>query len=394
VKNRITDMSNQEKAGVAHEDTLILKGGGVKGLAFAGALQALEEHFEFRTFVGTSVGAVAAALLSAGATGKVLEERLRNKPFHEFLDGWTWAGLVTIPVYGGIHPGFALTNWLRDELFRLLGKCNEVYMKDLLPRRAVIYASQADRDPITFDTIGQHQDYTVHGAARCSLSIPYFFRPQIVDQQWAYDGGLLNNFPVELFLNQERERSPKERPDFLALYLGPVRPHPLKLGRQFFTILSAWIDRNDRDVVQKFRDKTIIIDTDPIGTIDFDLTEQEKTFLVYVGLASALEFLRGRGLLSSGVCSGRKYNLASAENFRNMAEQMRVEITEARKRRRKPAWRKYLAQMLAGIAAILTFFAAILTFFAAILSIESMFGPMAPTDPLQSLEALANYLWR
>jgi predicted acylesterase/phospholipase RssA len=122
-------------------DALILKGGGVKGLAFAGALRELENYFDFQSFVGTSAGAIAAALLAAGASGADLEKRLRQKSFRDFLDGSTLTAFITIPLFGGIHPGLALSNWIRQELFRLLSKHNEVYMEDL-PKRAVIYASQ------------------------------------------------------------------------------------------------------------------------------------------------------------------------------------------------------------------------------------------------------------
>jgi hypothetical protein len=37
-------------------DALIMKGGGVKGLAFAGAVRELQAHFQFQAFVGTSAG--------------------------------------------------------------------------------------------------------------------------------------------------------------------------------------------------------------------------------------------------------------------------------------------------------------------------------------------------
>lgn len=68
-------------------DALVMKGGGVKGLAFAGAVRELQAYFQFEAFVGTSAGAIAAALFAAGATGAMLEETLRRKRFRDFLDG-------------------------------------------------------------------------------------------------------------------------------------------------------------------------------------------------------------------------------------------------------------------------------------------------------------------
>ena len=58
---------------------LALEGGGVKGVAFAGAARALEEAGllqRFEGFAGTSAGSQAAALLAAGFTASELEEAL------------------------------------------------------------------------------------------------------------------------------------------------------------------------------------------------------------------------------------------------------------------------------------------------------------------------------
>jgi predicted acylesterase/phospholipase RssA len=360
-------------------EALILKGGGVKGLAFAGAVRELQAVYDFQGFVGTSAGAIAAALLAAGASGSQLEEKLRQKPFREFLDGKLWRAPYDVLAYGGIHPGYAIANWIRDQLFELLLRSDEVKMKDL-PKRAVIYASQRDRSPVTFDTIGEHSDSTVHAAVRYSLSIPFFFQRPRMDEQWIYDGGLLANFPVEIFLEQEIRRRPQKPLDFIALYLGSRRPRPMKRGGLLSDIFSISIERNDREVIQRWRPKTIVIDTDPIETIDFDLSEVEKNFLILVGRAAALEFLHDRGHLDAR-------NAERAISVRAEAEGLRRRIIAERVAARHSPWRRYVAKALAGIAAVFAILAAAI-------SIESLIELSPPPDPLHSLEALAAFLGR
>jgi predicted acylesterase/phospholipase RssA len=362
-------------AAVSHADTLIFKGGGVKGLAFAGAVRELEQCFKFRTFVGTSAGAIAAALLAAGATGATLEEKLRGKAFREFLDGHRWAAFITIPLRGGIHPGYALSNWIRDELFESKGQLSDVKMLDLLPNRAVIYAAQYNHAPITFDTIGERRDSAVHAAVRASLSIPYFFQPQHLDCQWVYDGGLLANYPVSIFLSQERSR--KIEPKFIALYLGPNRPRPLRREWQHRLLLGIWMERDDLEVVDKYRSRTVVIDTHPIGTIDFDLTEQEKDFLVFAGRAAALSFLESSTLLSPA-----QHSYSTLVQQR--AELLRKEVIASRTRRRPATLRGTIARLLAATAVIFALAAAAV-------SIDEI---MSLVNPLRSLEALAVYLRR
>src|SRR6266446_1832920 len=65
---------------------IVMKGGGVKGLAFAGALLELEKYFWFDRHVGTSAGAIAAVLLAANYTPAELTQLLLNKNFQDFMD--------------------------------------------------------------------------------------------------------------------------------------------------------------------------------------------------------------------------------------------------------------------------------------------------------------------
>ena len=70
---------------------LVLSSGGTKGIAFAGAVEVLQRQgHAVRRLVGTSAGAVSAALLAAGYTGKELadlapEETGPRGSFRKFL---------------------------------------------------------------------------------------------------------------------------------------------------------------------------------------------------------------------------------------------------------------------------------------------------------------------
>jgi probable HAF family extracellular repeat protein len=305
---------------------LIMKGGGVKGLAFAGAIQELERHYQFDTFVGTSAGAIGAALLAAGISAADLERNLRDKSFRDFLDGSYWKAPFGFWWSRGIHPADTLINWLRDLLFERLDRHNEVLMHDL-PRRAVVYASTQRRGEVTFDSWGNHDDITVYNAVRCSMSIPYLFQPQWMDNRRVYDGGLLANFPVQIFLNQERERT-NGAPDpfFVALYLGAERPPPIKPTSVLADLLAIWIERNDPDLLQKYRDQTVLINTDPIGTIDFDLDDVEKDFLVLQGRVGALKFLAAQKLL-------KEDELTNLGKLQSKAKLAKTAIIERRQRK-------------------------------------------------------------
>jgi hypothetical protein len=117
----------------------------------------------------------------------------------------------------------------------------------------------------------------------------FFFFPVTVDGRRVFDGGLRHNFPLTCFLSQE------PRSNFIALYLGKP-DNTNRRGLISPDLFNIVIEGEERKTVDARHDKVIVIDTSPVGTVDFNLTDLEKQFLLYVGKAAALEFLHARNL--------------------------------------------------------------------------------------------------
>jgi NTE family protein len=88
----------------------VFEGGGVKGIAFVGALQAFEEAgYHWQNIAGTSAGAVASALIAAGYTAAELREIMETRvEFAQMMDAGT---LGNVPLVGQwlnlvVHEGF------------------------------------------------------------------------------------------------------------------------------------------------------------------------------------------------------------------------------------------------------------------------------------------------
>ena len=153
---------------------LVMKGGGVKGLAFLGAIPVLERNFRFSSYVGTSAGAIAAVLLASGYTASEVEIFLRQKNFRDFFDGGWWR-LFFCKL--GAHSGARVSNWVEELVRRKLGLQRTPTMSDLPHRATVIAASTKDRTPVIFDKEGPNQDVPVGFAVRASAAIPGLFEP-------------------------------------------------------------------------------------------------------------------------------------------------------------------------------------------------------------------------
>lgn len=282
-----TEISNSIKAMLLlvsnqHPFSIVIKGGGVKGLAFAGALLELENYFSFDTFAGTSAGAIAAVLMGAGYKPSELLNILDKKDFNDFKDACFLKGILNFIRTRGFYPGDEIEKWIsqcvKDKLPDIL---NEVEMQNL-PTHTIVYSSRIKDGTLTFDSKKQRKDSHVAFATRCSMSIPYFFSPKLVDGIRVYDGGARNNFPLKVFM----EAYPNK--PVIGLYLvNGTKKGGLVIGE----LVNIAMDGEEVPIVQNNLDKVVVIDPRPIKTTDFNLTKKKKNFLVISGRIGALKFL-------------------------------------------------------------------------------------------------------
>jgi len=292
---------------------LVMKGGGVKGLAFAAALLELEKHFWFDRHVGASAGAIAAVLLASGYSPSELVDLLRQKNFRDFMDAPLWRIPFNLLMSGGCYPGEHFRRWITEMLRSKITKESEIAMSDL--HGAIIYASRRGPGTVTFDSEGERKETVAAFATRCSMSIPLFFVPQQIEGRRVYDGGLRNNFPVSRFLDDHPGTH------FVALYLSSANDKEKAwMGCE---LLEIWIDGEERQIVDKHAASVVVIDTRPVGTVHFNLRPIEKEFLLKVGKASALKFLQARNLDDGPAAEAVKNAQDEAEKCRNLVVQMR-----------------------------------------------------------------------
>ncbi len=261
---------------------LIMKGGGIKGLAYVGAIDILARQYNFNWFIGTSAGAITAILLGAGYSAEELKEILQSKNFQDFFDAKWYQKPSNLIFRHGLHPAETFTSWLDDLLAKKLNSITRVKMSDL-PNRVTVYASRRGMSVLKFDSNDSDADAAY--AARCSMSIPWIFTPQSDQGIRAYDGGIQNNYPVEELLKEHPETP------FISLFLGSEVYEPVKQKSVLADLISIVTESSEPETVKKYREKTVIIDPRPIGTLDFSLSDDEKDFLLLAGQTGALAHL-------------------------------------------------------------------------------------------------------
>ena len=101
----------------------VFSGGGIKGFAYVGAMQVLEEkNYRFKRVAGTSAGAIMACFIAAGYTANEIEKILDELNVKSLLDpprpARTLPFLKWLNLYYrlGLYKGKALEKWFYKKL--------------------------------------------------------------------------------------------------------------------------------------------------------------------------------------------------------------------------------------------------------------------------------------
>jgi NTE family protein len=297
----------------------VFSGGGIKGLAFAGGLQAAAEagYDEWDKLAGTSAGAITAMALAVGYDAQSLREQLDNFDFGTIAD-YGKLGELEIPVNLERHRGATKGRVLRAWIEQLLAQAPHRATKfgDLDPGRLrVVGVDLAHSRMVVFpedvalyvDKDGRPlvpEEFPIAEAVRISAGYPYFFPPlSLIDGQTKkpgvlVDGGVASAFPIFLFDGPKPQHptwgfrlfggNGPERPSYTAID-GPLWPVDMLKA-----IVDTSMNALDKLEMVAFRPRTISIPTGDIPTLDFALTDAQKEELYNSGYATAKAFFEAK----------------------------------------------------------------------------------------------------
>ena len=205
---------------------LVMEGGGIRGIAYGGALAELEKQdvlAGLQRVGGTSAGAIQAALLAVGYSPSEIIEVVNRTPIQRLNDGRLifLGGSTRLVTQYGWYRGDELTKYLSELVARKTGNPHLTLgeLHALARQQSTRY-----RDLYTTGTnltrqctqVFSHENHPfmrVADAVRISMSIPLYFRAVLLDTtghvvhrpapgqpvEVLVDGGLLANYPIDLF---------------------------------------------------------------------------------------------------------------------------------------------------------------------------------------------------
>jgi len=197
---------------------LVLSGGGASGIAHIGVIKALEEnHIPIDYITGTSMGAFIGALYAAGYTPDEMEKLVMSPRFQGIAKGTIENKYI---YYFKQKPADASWISVRLDIDSNLITSIPTHLISPIPVdfEVLRYFSQASSvSHGNFDSlfipfrcvaadIMAKKPYIFHKgnlgeAVRASISYPFFLKPVMIGDKMLFDGGLYNNFPLDIMKN-------------------------------------------------------------------------------------------------------------------------------------------------------------------------------------------------
>lgn len=196
-----------------------MSGGGAAALAHIGVIKALEEHNIPIDYVsGTSMGSLIGALYAIGYTPEQMDSLVTSEQFEmaasgDFENKYRYyyynqdntASIVELMINNKLNVQSVLpTNLVKPTLMDLMllelltvpaGIAKYDFDSLMVPFRCIA-ADIENKEQVVF------REGNLSQAVRASVTYPFYFEPVQINGRMLFDGGLYNNFPIDVLYDE------------------------------------------------------------------------------------------------------------------------------------------------------------------------------------------------
>ncbi len=269
---------------------LVLSGGGAKGMTHIGVIKALEENgIPIDYVAGTSMGAIVGGMYAIGMTPDEMIELLRSDDFKRWSTGEVEQKYIYYYKNADPSPSIFDLRFRMDALHNIDSfAIKPVFPTNMIPAVQMNYAflelfmqanalagGDFDRLFIPFRCVASDiynkkavifRNGDLGDAIRASMTFPFVFKPIEIDGNLLFDGGIFNNFPVDVMKEDFQ-------PDFM---LGSVvaseqeKPSADNVYQQLQTMIMGHTDYSIPE------EEGILLRFDMKGQATFDFSKLDE----------------------------------------------------------------------------------------------------------------------
>src|SRR5258705_2967782 len=303
---------------------LVFEGGGVKGVAYGGVFEVLEQRQitpQIEAVAGTSAGAITATMMSLNYSAEEFLKIMMTLNFEKFEDGCDLIGPFRLIRHFGWFKGNSFLKLMESYIEkktrdgRQAGNGRATF-RDLVEKyrdrhfkRLFVFGTNLTQQAVQKFSYETTPEVAVADAVRISMSIPFFFEARYYEQNGsndAYcDGGVLNNYPIDTFDEQHTAVDPDSGHQMLSR-----TPNQETLGFRFdnpgqspsainrlrgFTggVIDALLDIQDILLKTNPGDERRSVFVNDLGVkfTDFELSDKTKRALIDQGRIATNDYL-------------------------------------------------------------------------------------------------------
>jgi NTE family protein len=321
---------------------LVLEGGGIRGLAYAGAFSVLEKKDilqQLDKVAGTSAGAIAGVMISVGYTAKEIDSIMRSLPIEKFNDGK--GGIVgkyrRVRKKFGLYKGEKFELWVQQLIKNKTGdadlsftQLHQLHLQNKLFKDFYCTATNLSKQQLDIFSFEHTPDMSIALAVRISGGIPLYFEPIVLNDQYQriekndtlsyrnyyVDGGMIANYPISIFDTCENMGNPLQcdklrfNPQTLGIKLersaqidslknnsSNIPPFTIKSFKEYIhafnNLVIETLNRKYPNLENE-KDRTIYVSYGSINSRVRKMNPAEKEMLYNNGVKAATDFLSAK----------------------------------------------------------------------------------------------------
>lgn len=196
---------------------VVLSGGGAKGVTHIGVLRALEENgIPIDYIAGTSMGAIIGGLYASGYSPDQMEQIINSEEFAKWVSGKLDLEYTYFFRQGQPNPSWLSFRFKYDSILQTKLPTNiispvrmDFAFLELFSEASAVAEYDFNRLMIPFRCVASDVRYNkpyilrkgdLGSAIRASMTFPFYFKPIRIDGRLLFDGGMYNNFPSDVVM--------------------------------------------------------------------------------------------------------------------------------------------------------------------------------------------------
>lgn len=273
---------------------LVFSGGGVRVIAYLGALQVLEEKGLLKSvkeFCGVSAGGLTALMLALGYSMNVLGRFCNEYDFSELRSLEPESIFEITETYGLdngenvqklIHKILKHKGFSADTTFQQLaesGRAKSIrfWAADIQNLRPIEFSARCT------------PNISVAFGLQASMAIPLYYKPLVHPDTKTYlvDGGVFDNYPLSFCSEEEIQETVG-----FAFEVGKLPLEITGIGSFMVLVNCGYYRPSYQKFISKHKDRTIVIPCAEVSPLDFEMTIETRQKLASMGRQAAENYFK------------------------------------------------------------------------------------------------------